>query len=937
MLISNKMSIMDRVIIFIILCLTVLSCKHQQQINLSGEWAFALDPDDVGITEQWFKKTLTDQIELPGSLQERGFGFDVDVHTKWTGQIADSSWFKTKEYEKYRQKGNVKIPFWLQPEKHYVGVAWYQREIDIPSSWKGQFIELELERTHWETALYANGKEIGKSNALQTPHRYQIEQPGKTILTIRVDNRVHIPVGINAHSVSDHTQSNWNGIVGNISLSARPSLHIENIQVFPDVKNRKAEVIISLSGASHGKTVDIKINGTSFNCAQPKELKSVKATFDSKKPVFSYIMDMGEDMLTWSEFTPNLYQIEVELSTKEGKDTQKTTFGMREFKAKGTRFHVNGTSVFLRGTLECAIFPLTGYASMDSTYWGKIYDRCKEFGLNHMRFHSWCPPRVAFEMADRKGIYLQVECGGWAFIGNGGVVDQWFYDESERIVKEFGNHPSFCMMAYGNEPHGRNRDEYLTKFVDHWKGKDSRRVYTTGAGWPYTPNSDYWNTPDPRIMYGSWGGGVNSFFNTDPPKTDYDFGTIIKSKTMPVVSHEIGQWCVYPNFKEISKYTGVLKAKNFEIFQETLHEHLLGDMADEFLYSSGRLQTLCYKADIEAALRTPDFAGFQLLDLHDFPGQGSALVGVLDPFWDSKGYVDGKEYSTFCNHTVPLSRMHKFVWNNNEIFKASVEVAHFGERPLVNAAIEWEITDVSNKVIASGKTTKDLPLNNCIPVTDIELDLSKLTEPSQLALTVKIAGTNSKNSWNFWVYPSTKDDIPGKLYVTSNYNDAVAHAKSGESVLLCLSRNMLKADKGGNIQVAFSPIFWNTAWTNNTPPHTLGVYCDPKHPVLAAFPNEGHSDFQWWEVVAGSSAMVMDDFPTAFRPLIHHIDDWFANRRLGLLFETKVGSGKMMVCGADILHDLEKRIAARQFRRSIENYMVSEKFNPVDEINLDVI
>lgn len=239
---------------------------------------------------------------------------------------------------------------------------------------------------------------------------------------------------------------------------------------------------------------------------------------------------------------------------------------------------------------------------MDKTYWEKIYRTCKEYGLNHVRFHSWCPPEIAFDVADNMGIYLQVECGAWAEVGSGKPQDQWIKEESDRILKEYGNHPSFCMMCYGNEPAGDNLVPYLSDLVDDWKKKDNRRVYNGAAGWPYLENADYWNTPDPRIQ--AWGAGLTSIINKEAPRTDYDFAQIIRPN-MPTVSHEIGQWCVFPNFKEISKYTGVLKAKNFEIFQESLEKHGLKDMEDKFLYASGRLQTLCYKADIEAALRLP--------------------------------------------------------------------------------------------------------------------------------------------------------------------------------------------------------------------------------------------------------------------------------------------------------------------------------------------
>jgi hypothetical protein len=608
---------------------------------------------------------------------------------------------------------------------------------------------------------------------------------------------------------------------------------------------------------------------------------------------------------------------------------------MREFKAEGTRFAVNGTPIFLRGTLECCIFPLTGYPAMGEEYWTKIYRRCKEFGLNHIRFHSWCPPEAAFEAADREGIYLQVECGAWATVGDGGLLDKWLYEESERVIKEYGNHPSFCMFLYGNEPGGRNQVKYLTDFVNYWKIKDARRVYTSGAGWPYIPEADYWSTPDPRIQH--WGAGLRSVINAEEPQTVYDWGNVIKDKTMPAVSHEIGQWCVYPNFNEISKYTGVLKAKNFEIFRETLEKNHLGDMADKFLYASGRLQTLCYKADIEAALRTPGFAGFQLLDLHDFPGQGTALVGVLDPFWDTKGYVEGKEFSSFCNSIVPLVRMEKLVWTNSETFQASVEVANFAGKSLDNAVVEWELADTSGNTLDKGATEKNIPVGNDFKILQINSTLSKIDNPSQLTLTVRVNGADNANSWHIWVYPETAETPVNKPYFTTDISEAIAKADAGGTVLYCLPKNALKPEKGGDIAVGFSSIFWNTAWTRGQAPHTLGIYCDRQHPALAAFPNEGYSDYQWWEIVTGSAPLLMDDFPASMQPVVYLIDDWFTNRRLGLLLEAKAGKGRIMICGADISKDLDKRIAARQFRRSIEQYMASDKFNPSEELNLAYI
>ena len=921
--------------------LLLTACQSQKEFySLNGEWCFALDSADKGKSEQWYNKTLESPIKLPGSMQEQGYGEDIGLKTAWTGRVVDRSWYTAPEYAKYRQPGNIKVPFWLNPDKHYVGVAWYQKEINIPSSWKGQPIELELERTHWETTLFVDGKEMGKHESLSTPYRYTFNNltPGKHTLTLRVDNRLNVAVGIDAHSVSDHTQSNWNGVVGTIGLTVKPSLYIKDIQVYPNVSSKSIKAIVALEGTTgkKGATLSLQVKNKKDGKLVGKPYKVKLAAHSSQSQnVQQAEINLGQDAQLWSEYSPNLYELQATVETGGREETQKRTFGLREFKAKGTRFEVNGHPVFLRGTLECCVFPLTGYPSTEHTYWAKIYDQCKAHGLNHVRFHSWCPPEAAFEVADSMGMYLQVECAGWTTVGNGGYSDKWFRMEGDRILKEYGNHPSFCLMAYGNEPNGGNMEKYLSDLVGYWKSKDTRRVYTSAGGWPYVPNADYWNPMDPRIQ--RWAEGMNSIINAQPPRTNFDFKKNIKTN-MPTVGHEVGQWCVYPDFSEIGKYTGVLKAKNFEIFKETLEEHHLSDLADDFLYASGRLQTLCYKADIEAALRTPGFAGFQLLGLNDFPGQGTALVGTLNAFWGEKGYVTPKEYNTFCNRTVPLVRFPKMVWLNNETLEAPIEVAHFGEKPLQDAHISWTVTNKAGEKLATGSFVKDLSIDNCIPVGDINYALSGIDKPTQLTVSVEVKEANNHTQWNIWVYPAKQQQAGKMPYIASTLDSkAMEKLNNGENVLVLLKPGSIRKDKGGDIRVGFSSIFWNTAWTQGQPPHTLGIFCNPKHPALAEFPTENHSDYQWWDIVSYCNAMVLDDFPADYRPVVHIIDDWFKNRKLGILLEGTVGKGKLMVCSVDLEKDLDKRPAARQFRQSILDYMSSDKFNPKTQLKPEAI
>jgi hypothetical protein len=927
-----------------LLLLTILSCSNQNEknINLSGTWKFATDPSDKGISEQWFNKSLSDKLILPGSLTSNGKGDDISLSTPWTGNIVDSSFFKSPEYAKYREPGNIKIPFWLQPLKYYKGAAWYQKEVILPENWKNQSIELFLERCHWESRLWIDNKEVGMRNSLGTPHRYDISgllTPGKHRLTICVDNRIkEIDPGINSHSVSDHTQSNWNGIVGKLYLEARPLINIANIQVYPDIQYNKfkAKVTVINSSARPDK-VNLKL---AVSGAGSPESQSHEFTLVAGENILTMEYPMGKEVKLWNEFHPEIYQLTANLTSQTSKtnDNYQTTFGMREFKAVGKQLLINGKPTFLRGTLECAIFPKTGYPATDLQEWLRIFKVSRAHGLNHMRFHSWCPPEAAFDAADQTGFYLHVECSSWAnqstSVGDGKPFDKYLYEESERMIENYGNHPSFCMMVYGNEPKGINQIPFLTEFVNFWKNKDSRRIYTTGAGWPIVPANDFLSDPAPRVQ--GWGQELKSIINGQAPRTDYDWSEINSKHPQPVISHEIGQWCVYPNFKEIAKYDGVMRARNFEIFQETLKENGMAQLADSFLLASGKLQALCYKADIEAALRTKDFGGFQLLDLHDFPGQGSALVGVLDPFWGEKGYISPAEYKRFCNSTVPLARMKKCIFNNNETFEAAVEVAHYGDGPITNCTTEWKINDKSGKTIQSGKfASTNIPLGNGFKLGTISYPLASVSTPEKLSLEVTV--NSMSNSWDFWVYPIVKESIAGEenIRVVQQLDDPTTRfLENGGSVLLNLKQGTLSKEMGGDIKIGFSSIFWNTAWTNGQAPHTLGILCNPEHPALAEFPTEYYSNWQWRDAMSHSGAINLTSFPSGVKPIVRVIDDWFTNRPLALVFEGKVGKGKIMVSGIDLTQDLDKRPEAQQVLYSLKKYMAGNLFVPSNLIEI---
>lgn len=930
--------IMKNTWIMLLFCFLGLEVMAQK-VDLSGEWHFAIDRSDEGIKKKWFSRILDDSINLPGSMPEKLKGDDISIHTQWVGGIYDSSYFFNPYMAKYRIEGQMKIPFFLTPDKYYKGVAWYQKEVMVPAEWKGERITLYLERPHIESSVWVNNRKIGMRNSMSVAHEYDLTSavtPGKKCrISVRVDNRIEttINVGPDSHSVTDQTQGNWNGIVGKLELRATPSCFLEDIQVYPDLAGKKTVVKMNVRASSNNKGT-IALSAQSFNTLVNHQVPQVEKVFSFHKGDNHVEMElpMGDDFLTWDEFDPALYYLKAQLILDKKKDTRQVQFGMREFKINGKWFYVNGRKTLLRGTVDCCVFPKTGYAPMDVISWEKVYRICKDYGLNHIRFHSWCPPEAAFIAADKVGMYLQAEGTSWpnhgVRLGNGEPIDQYLMDETIALTKEYGNYASYCMLACGNEPYG-NWVEWVTDFVEYWEKTDSRRVYTgasVGNGWQWQPRSQY------HVKAGARG----LTWKDARPESMSDYRARIDTVRQPYVSHENGQWCAFPNFEETYKYTGVNKAKNFEIFRDVLRDNHMADMGHKFLMASGKLQALCYKHELEKMLRTPDYAGFQLLGLNDYSGQGSALVGVIDANFEEKGYVSASEFRRFCAPIVPLARIPKFVYTNDETFQAEIEMAQFGKEILKHVETTYLIKDV-NGILYGGGTLgiKDLPIGNNISLGSVKMDLSVIEKPIKLNLEVRIQGTDVVNDWDFWVYPSQVAVQEGDVYITDTLdNQTMEILEKGGKVLITAAG---KISYGKNIVQHFTPVFWNTSWFKMRPPHTTGIWVNEHHPLFKEFPTEYHSNLQWWELLNKAQVMQFTHFPEEFQPLVQSIDTWFLSRKIGMLFEANVLNGKLMMTSMDITSDLDGRIVALQMRKAILDYMNSDYFRPMMNVAVEQI
>ncbi len=893
---------MNRPVLLCLILCTAGTATAQNLINtlpLSGEWNFKLDPQNDGLTEQWQSARFTETTNLPGSTNEHSIGTPVPDK-----QIS----FLSQHYE-------------------YVGPVWYERTITIPEEWAGKHITLFLERCHWESQLWVDQQYIGMQDSLCVPHSYEVSAeliPGEHRLTLRIDNTVKYTVGMNAHSITEHTQTNWNGVIGRMELQAQDPVWIDSMQVFPKLCEKRIDVHLliknELSTLVKGRV------SASLDAHSKTALAELKA--GNTTPVeFSFPLKSG--MTTWDEFNPALTELHAEVKAfikgKNLQDAKKLRFGLREISHQGTQFLVNGRPTLMRGNLECCIFPQTGYPAMQTDEWLRMFRATRAYGLNHVRFHSWCPPEAAFEAADQLGLMLHVETPVWTELGSDPKLDEFIYKESDRILATYGNHPSFCMLAVGNEPSGKNKDEFLKKIVAYWQQKDPRRLYTTCAGWPELPGSDYHVVHErDRKPYRLHNGPLG-------PATAFDYSEILKSADAPVIAHELGQWCVYPSYAEIPRYAGALRPRNLEIFRESLKNHGMLEQAEAFSKASGALQTLLYKADIEAVLRSQGTGGFQLLSLQDFPGQGSALVGFLDATWENKGYSAPETFREFCSETVLLLRLEKFVWTTEETLHASAEVAHFGPAPLVNATPAWSITYGDGREAASGTwPAHDIPLGNGIPLGEILLDLKTIQSPAKLAITVSLKDTPYHNHWDVWVYPPIAEhQKPDNVLIAHELDDTVEKAlNDGGRVLLFSSGIQSKAI----VPSAFESIFWNTQWFPGQR-RQLGILCDPAHPLLKLFPTDGHTGWQWWSLLNKSRAMNLDSLPSQLHPLIQIVDDWNKNRKLGAVFETAIGKGKLLVCSLGDINAPSKDPAEYWFLESLLAYAHSEAFNPTTSMD----
>lgn len=871
-----------------------------KKLDLSGQWR-------VSFPDGRFAGT----VELPGSSCEASIG-------------------KEAHFADHYEKSVVRAPL----EKfEYIGSLLYEREIEIPEDFAGCDITLFLERVNMASKLFFDGVMVGRGQvSLSAPHVYRISDRvdgnGKLLfenitgihtIGIEVDNSNFLNLGDMSSGYSVDTQGYWNGIIGRMELIAKPACNIESVQVYPTEAGIDISVI-TISGQH--VPLEIKKGRLIYELILPGGevrgplVQEIEVFSKRQRNHFSIALK-PEDKIPWDEFDTSLYTVKVglELSENDGfslVDEYRQKFGYRTISVFDKRFFINDRPISLRGTINCAQYPLTGYPPMDLDTWCEHFKVFKENGMNHVRCHAWCPPEAAFEAADIIGIYLSVEMPLWL---NRDVTpmevgdDEWhtlfFRNEGLRILESYGNHPSFCFFPNGNE----NLGDYalLETMTTEFKALDPRHLYTMTSNFdhPLSPCEDYISAFE--ILH--YKARIQFLQDEVGEATNVNYDEMAQAVPVPFASFEVGQYCVYPDVDICEDYTGNMLPVNFDIIRKMMNEHNVYHRLKDYIMASGDLAAKLYKEDIEAVLRTEGMGGFQLLSFVDYTGQSTATVGIYDILHRPKGIISTENWTQFCNDVVPLFEA-KRIFTNREDLSGLVSLYDYGRFKMVNP--KYEITlehngKVIEKVFAEGLGK--------IPVT---ISLSKVTTNSLLYVRVKVRdGFDSHeytNTWRIFVYCEDEESLPDTLNPIIDRPAQLQEAYELGGTYIALPSAYENEHFAKN---SFIPVFWSPVHFPSEDP--TGAIINENHDLLRDFPTEHYIDYQWKDLLEHSVSMDISskqDIDVVMEMVPNYVD----NVPKSPLFIYNHGKARIIFCGFQLSGPAAASLPAQALIKSLTRF-----------------
>lgn len=878
---------MIRLIGLLCLLASVFNLHAADTISLKGYWQVRLSDNSVS------------SISLPGTTDLAGIG----------EKNADTAF------------GHLRRKF------RYIGKAVYSRWLTIPSEWDNKPLEVYLERVLWKSTLYINGKPAGSASSLSSPHRFPIDglKAGKHLLEIEVDNSMIFPIGDRGHAYTEHTQSVWNGMVGDMCIYKQAAAPIQQVRLFPDPANRTLKLKFFVRHQPSG-TSEVKLFIKDLQTGRVKQEENLNILSDGP---YEHTIHLRFKPSTWDEFDPALYS--VTLTDKYNRTLYSHSIGFRSLAVNKHKIKINNNPVFIRGNLENGQFPLQGHPSTDTSDWIKIFKIHKEQGFNQVRFHSWCPPKAAFEAADKIGIYLQPEIvwiDSWMNthpgLGYNPPADAFVKDEMDRILSTYGNHPSFVFFSIGNELGNSNFDT-LAHWIGSLKKEYPNRLYAASSARSVTMADDFIVTHQLDPFGATYGLGGNG--------TSENLESVYGKSEIPVIAHELGQFPVYPIWKDLEKYKGVYTAANLELAQKIAYHKGLRNRDSLYAHAGISLQQLLYKELMEKILRTPSAGGYQLLGMQDYLGQGEALVGWLDAFYQPKYGLDSGFIRQSNATVVPLAKFSGFVWKNTDVFEAAIYLANYSNKS-IRTKLHWKLYNpFSNLTIASGiGNTTNFASGKLSSGGKITTSLNAIQQPGKYRLELSLPESGIRNYWDLWIYPNQLISPQHSIKESNELNEATLDWVKQGGQLLFYGAGAVKEKYKRPLH--YQPLFWSSVYFSGQANSTLGALIDKNHPVFRKFPTDLFPGRQWQTITKGNAVVVSALFSEQ-TTMVEPITDFHINELQSSMFEVSFGNGRILYCG--YILDTLKNPVAQQLRYSMLDYLKEFNKKPAVTISRNLL
>lgn len=860
---------------------------------------------------------------LPGTLDESGIGHPDDPEKQW----------KADEVQRigFWRKGDP-IVTRLTRKYAYEGPARITRTVDWPKpADRRVFVDVERARC---LHLWVNGKEASPRSAasLSTPYSFEVTDlvTGHDQLTFQADNSYpELPreAIVYSSAASDETQTNWNGLLGYLRLRVEKMNYLSEVRVYP-----------------HGDRLDVAVQ---FDCAREitgtlcisspalREPIEIASTISPDRQALSLRdLPLAADIRRWDVEEGNLYPLTVSFP---GLDSKTVSFGVRDFCARDGHLTLNGRRIFLRSEANCAVFPETGYCPMAVDAWKEILLKYRAYGVNCMRFHSHCPPEAAFTAADALGMLMQPELSHWdpAHAFQSEEARRYYHDELLQILRHLANHPSFVMLTFGNELQADAAGHaFMDTLLQAARAYDATRLYANGSNPHYgqmgiDPCSDFYAAMSYRGMEmratcDSMTGWLNQEYPNARHCYDKTMAALRAVSDQPVFSFEVGQYEVLPDFGEIDQYHGVTSPENLKHIRKKVSEKDLKAEWKRRVEATGESSLLCYRAEIESALRTAGYSGISLLGLQDFPGQGTALVGMMNAHLEAKPYAFARpeRFAAFFRDTLPLVLLEKFTYTAGETLTARVQMANYGKGDLFGSLM-WQLrsADFERRGMLE---PSEAPMGKLTDLGEIRLTLDGIAKPRQLTLAVSFCGI--ENSYPIWVYPDARPVCPDGVYECRSFDDKARQTLQAGGIVYLAPDSTAEA-LPRSIQAQFSPDFWSVC-TFPQQAGGMGQLINAQHPIFRDFPTEAYNTWQWWPM-ANQRAMIL---PEKIDCIIAEMDSYAFLRPMGKLFECRCGKGRLLVSSM-ALHQLTRYPEARALQRAIYDYLGSQDFAPSQRLS----